>query len=52
MSQILTNKLQISKLQEEMKLLRSFVIDILDRDKEGKYNQMLVQAKELNQREE
>ena len=48
MSQILTNKLQISKLQEEMKLLWSFVIGILGRDKEGKYNQMLVQVFDLN----
>jgi len=42
MSQTLTNKLQISKLQKEIKLLRSFVIGILGRDKEGKYNSEFV----------
>ncbi len=38
MSQTLKNKLQISELQEEIKLLRSFIIGIIGKDEEGKYN--------------
>ena len=37
MPQVLNNKLQILKLQEEIKLLRSFVIGIAGKDKEGEY---------------
>lgn len=38
MPQILKNKSQISKIQEEIELLRSFIIGIIGKDKEGEYN--------------
>ncbi|MCK4781517.1 hypothetical protein KAS79_01145 [Candidatus Parcubacteria bacterium] len=34
---LLDNKLQMSRLQEEVKILRSFVIGIAGKDKEGEY---------------
>lgn len=39
---ISNNNVQILKLQEEIKILRSFIIGILGRDKEGKYNSEFV----------
>ena len=38
MPQALRNKYQLSKLQREVKILRSFVIGIVGKDREGKYN--------------
>lgn len=42
MPQMLKNKLRISAIQEEIKLLRSFIIGIIGKDKEGEYNPSLV----------
>lgn len=42
MPQLLNNKARISELQKEINLLRSFVIGILGKDKEGEYNQEFV----------
>ncbi|MEA3295619.1 MAG: hypothetical protein U9Q27_00540 [Patescibacteria group bacterium] len=42
MSQILTNKTQISELKKEISLLRSFIIGIAGKDKEGGYNSEFV----------
>ena len=42
MSQTLTNKLQILELKKEINLLRSFVIGIIGKDKEGKYKPKFV----------
>lgn len=38
MIQTFKNKTKISDLQEEIRLLRSFIIGIIGKDKEGKYN--------------
>ena len=38
MSQALGNKYQTLKLQEEVRILRSFVIGFIGKDKEGNYN--------------
>ncbi len=43
MPQALRNKYQISELQEEVRILRSFVIGIIGKDKEGKYNPEFVE---------
>lgn len=38
MPQAFRNKPRISELQEEIRLLRSFIIGIIGKDEEGKYN--------------
>jgi len=43
MPQALKNKYQISELQEEVRILRSFVIGIIGKDKEGKYSPEFVE---------
>ena len=38
MPQALRDKYQLLELQQEVKILRSFVIGIIGKDEEGKYN--------------
>ena len=43
MSQALRDKYQMIKLQEEVRTLRSFVIGIIGKDKDGGYNPKFVE---------
>ena len=43
MAVVLDNKLQISKFQTELELLRSFVIGIAGKDREGNYRPEFVE---------
>jgi hypothetical protein len=52
MSIVLDNKLQISEFQRELGLLRSFVIGIAGKDKEGNYQPEFVKRILKNLREE
>ena len=52
MAVVLDNKLQISEFQRELKLLRSFVIGIAGKDKEGNYKPEFVEKILNNLREE